>query len=137
MGKSNCPTPGGAAAADLLLAYGSAESTWKNRICQLRKWLLFCDEEGRLPLPATEGDILAYIGYLAAEGRVGPSSAKQYLPVISRLHRDAGILSPTREPFVSSLLKAYENCADALGDYHITRIGFNASTMREIVRKGC
>ena len=46
---------GGVAAENLLADYGWKDSTWRNRVSQLRKWLLFCDEEGRNALPAGEG----------------------------------------------------------------------------------
>lgn len=79
---------------------------------QLRKWLLFCDGEGRSPLPASEGDVLAYIGYLSLDGRVGPRSAHQYVTTVSRCHEDAGYMPPTKIRLVSTLLSAYEKKVD-------------------------
>ena len=59
------PTGGSAEAARLLPDYGRSASTWRNRTSQLRKWLAFCDEDDRCQLPATEEDVLAYLGYLS------------------------------------------------------------------------
>lgn len=78
-------TGGGEAAAQLLMSYGYSQSTWSNRVSPLRKWLAFCDEEGRVPLPANEGDVLAYIGYhiwKAGSARDPPcSTSQQYLNI--------------------------------------------------------
>lgn len=61
---------------------------------------MFCNEEGRSVLPAGEGDVLAFIGYLSLEGRVGPTLAGQYLSAISRYHENAGYESPTKTALV-------------------------------------
>lgn len=80
-------TGGAEAAADILAEFGWAERTWTNRLAQVRKWLSFCEEDGRQALPAEEGDVLAYIGYLALEGWVGPRSVPQYVSAVSRYHQ--------------------------------------------------
>ena len=64
---------GAQAAADLLVDFGWTDRTWGNRISQIKKWFTFCEEDERPKLDATEGDVLAYIGYLHLEGRVGPA----------------------------------------------------------------
>ena len=96
----------------------------------------FCDEEGREPLPASEGDVLAYVGYLSLEGRVGPSSARQYVSAVSRYHVDAGYNSPTHTGMVSRLLKAYENTRNWASGSELCRIGICAADMQRVVALG-
>lgn len=51
---------------------------------QLRKWVIFCDEESRAQLLASEEHLLSYIGFLSQEGLVGPRTAPQYVTTVSR-----------------------------------------------------
>lgn len=127
----------GAEAASLLADYGWSSGTWGNRTSQLRKWLKFCDEEGRDPLPSQEGDVLTYTGYLSKEGRVGPVSAPQYATAVFRYHEDAGYTSPTNTSLVAQCLRAYRLRKDwrAEGD-ELPRIGLAAHDMRRIVDLG-
>lgn len=74
--------------------YGSTTGTWNNRISQLCKYLVFCDEEGRQSLPAEEGDALAFIGYLSLKVIVGPQSPRHYITSLYRYYEDSGFLSP-------------------------------------------
>ena len=53
------PTGNAEVAAELLVAHGGKSQTWANRSSQIKKWMVFCDEDGRDPLPATEGNVLA------------------------------------------------------------------------------
>lgn len=99
-------TKGAERAASMLADYGWADRTWENRVSQLRKWVTFCDDEGRQMLPASEGDVLSYIGWLSIEGRVGSASAPQYVSAVSRFHEDAGYPSPTRTRLVARMLKS-------------------------------
>ena len=69
-------------AAELLLAHRWKPHTWANRSRQIKKWLVFRAEDGRDPLPAGEGDVLAYLGYLYLEGRVGATSCSIITEVI-------------------------------------------------------
>lgn len=84
----NTTTGGAEAAADLLAGHGWSDGTWTNRLSQIRRWLAFCDEDERTA--RTEGDILAYIGYLSLDGKGGPVSARQYFTAVSRYHEDGG-----------------------------------------------
>ena len=129
-------TGGGEEAARILSDFGWASTTWNNRSSQLAKWLRFCDEDDRTPLPASEGDILAYIGYLSLEGRIGATSAPQYISAISRYHELHHIASPTRTPLVKALLNAYAKKHDASEVEERSRIGCDASLMRQILQFG-
>lgn len=113
MGRTG-DTRGSVEVAELLVEYRWAGGTWRHRASQLGRWLAYCDEEGRTPLPAEEGDVLAYNVYLSLEGRVGPSSACQYFSAISRYHEDAGYSSPTGTQLMAILLKAYEKNRDRM-----------------------
>ena len=68
-------TGGAEATATLLAEFGWKERTWGNQSSQIRKRLSCCDEEGRDPLPAEEGDVLEFIGYLSLDGGVSAASA--------------------------------------------------------------
>lgn len=52
-------TGGAEEAAMMMYMYGWADTTWTNSLRQVRKWIRFCEEEGRDALPGTEGDVLA------------------------------------------------------------------------------
>lgn len=129
-------TGGAEAAAELLAYYGWSDGTWRNRLSQLRRWMVFCDEDGRCPRPATEGDVLAYIGYLSIEGKVGPRSVRQYVTSISRYHEDGGFESPTKTRLVRAVMDAYGKKADAEGEVGDVRAGCPAAIMREVVALG-
>lgn len=73
------PTGISQAAVDFLVSHGWEAETSVTRSTQLKKWLVFCDAEGRTPLPASEGDVLDYLGYMILEGRVVPTSVRQYV----------------------------------------------------------
>lgn len=129
-------TGGGVAAADLLAQDQWAESTWRNRASQLRRWLAFCDDDERVALPAEEGDVLAYIGFLSMEGRVAPRSARQYVSAVSQYHLDHGYASPTSTRTVARLLDAYANQAGRVAAGELTRTGCDAGVMRRVLRYG-
>lgn len=126
----------GEEAARLLSEFGWTAGTWKNRTSQLRKWLAFCDEEGRQSLPAEEGDVVAYVGYLSLEGRVSSRSARQYITTISRYHEDAGFPSPTKSFLVSRLLSAFDRKTDREMELQSTRAGLPASAVRRVLELG-
>lgn len=129
-------TGGAEAAADLVAGSGWSEGTWKNRLSQVRRWLAFCDEDDRTARPASEGDVLAYIGYLSLDGRVGPVSARHYVSAVSRYHEDGGFESPTKTRLVKAVLDAYAKKVDAEGEVRDTRVGCPAGVMRRIVEHG-
>jgi hypothetical protein len=58
--------------------------------------------------PASEGDVLAYIGFLKLEGSVSSASLPQYLSTVSRYHELAGVASPKKTALVRSLVRAYD-----------------------------
>lgn len=102
----------------------------------MAKWLRFCDEDMRNPLPADEGDVLAYIGFLSIEGRVSEESLPQYLSAVSRYHELHFLPSPTKTPMVRSLVRAYARRLDTIGTIRDIRVGCPASLMARIVAAG-
>lgn len=90
-------TGGSEEAAQMLDGYSWSDSTWKNRLSKLRKWMKICEENGRSPMPATEGDFIAFIGYLSLNVKVGTVSARQYVTDILRYHEDGGFNSDKDE----------------------------------------
>lgn len=129
-------TGGAEEAADLLAERGWSKRTWSNQVSQVRKWLTFCEEEGRNPLPADEGDVLAYIGYLSLEGRVSAQSAPQYVSAVSRYHINHHFASPTLTVAVRDLLKAFAQKADRAGPIGATRTGCGAVLMKKTLDFG-
>lgn len=77
-------TGGSEDAARLLERHVCADTTFINRTSQVLRWIQFFDEDMRQPLPATEGDVLAFIGYLSLEGRVSGTFLPQYVSAVSR-----------------------------------------------------
>lgn len=73
----------GASRCGLACALGLDGWILDNRGSQVKKWFGFCEEDGRPKLGAAEGVVLAYIGYLHLEGRVGPTSIAQYVTPVS------------------------------------------------------
>lgn len=92
----------------MLSELGWVETIWSSRELQLSKWLHFCDEDLRSALPASTGDVLAYVGYLSIEGRISPASLPQYISAISRYHELHHFPSPTKAPLVRALVTAYQ-----------------------------
>ena len=123
-------------AASLLADHGWRETTWSNRLSQVRKWFAFCEEERRNLLPAEEGDVLAYIGFLPLKGRVSASSAPQYVSAVSGYQINHGFASPTLTPDVRDLQKAYANKARRSGPDHLIRTGCGTPLMMQVLQKG-
>ena len=129
-------TGGAEEAARLLSEFGWSSSTWSTRASQVAKWLHFCDEDMRCALPGTEGDVLAYIGFLSLEGRVSAESLPQYISAISRYHELHHLPSPTRSPLVHALQKAYRRAREDTTITTDIRVGCPATVMRHILRAG-
>lgn len=127
------PTGGAAEAARLLSDYGWSDSTWRNRTSQVLKWLVFCDEDERCPLPATEGDVLAYFGFLSLENRISSISLPRYLTSVSRYHILHHLPSPTNTQMVRAMVVAYSRRRDARRAATLTLVGCSVYFMRKVV----
>lgn len=88
-------------------------------------------------LPAQEGYVLAYIGYLSLEGRISDSSLPQYISAVSRYHKLHRFPSPTLTPLVRSLTHAYARQYQPISRELRVRTGLCATAMRLIVEAGC
>lgn len=120
------------AAVYLLVGHGWASKTWNTCSSQVKTWLLFCDEEDRDQLPVTEGGVLAYLWYLFLEGRIGPSSVRQYVSAVSRFHVLQGLESPTRTLPVRAMIQAYISKTESDRPTQSTRIGLSTDIVRKI-----
>lgn len=129
-------TGGAEEAARLLAEFGWAESTWSTRASQIATWMRFCDEDMRDALPATEGDVLAYIGFLSLKGTVSGDSLPQYVSAISRFHELHYLPSPTKTPLVRALVRGYKRHYDNTATIALIRIGCPAHEMRKVVVAG-
>lgn len=136
MAGSNTETGDAAAAAQFLSAYGWAETTWQHRGSQITKWLRFCDEYDRRPLAATEGDVLAFIGFLYLEGRVSGVSLPLYVRDVACYQVLHNLPSPTSKPLIRALYKAYARNEEEKHVGGQSRIGLPASVMRRVMDLG-
>lgn len=57
-------TVGSEAVAEQLVGYGWSDETCTNRLAQIRRWIMFCDDDNRSARPTEEGDAVAFIRYL-------------------------------------------------------------------------
>lgn len=90
----------------------------------------------RSVLPASEGDLLAFIGYLSLEGRISDTSLPQYVSDVSRLHFLNGLPSPTTTPLIKSLMHAYSRKYQTHATARTLRTGCSATVMRRILDAG-
>jgi hypothetical protein len=132
------PSGSGAAAGRLVEEHLWKPSTRKNRHLQWERWLVFCDEDGRSPMPATSRDVVAYIGWLCLHGRVSAASWPQYVAAISMFHVLAGYPSPPRGHFiVAELLRAGAVAPERGEAGRSTRGGLSAAIMRRVCNLAC
>lgn len=101
---------------------------------RLRRWLAFCDAEGRQSLLAEKGDVLAYIGYLSLEVREDPRPARQYVTTVSSYHEDAGFQMSTKTAFVSRLIKAYAAHGETARERKTAQAGMDAVLARKVLQ---
>ena len=93
-----CATRGAGPAAEAL-----APATWQAYGSVWRRFSAWCEERGARALPATAGDVGAYLAERIAQGRA-PSTITVTAGAISAQHRDAGLPDPTREESVIRLI---------------------------------
>ena len=132
----NFATGGGEEAETLLANFIWSDNTFLSRNSQLKKWAQFCDEDMRSIIMATEGDILAYIGYLSMEGRISDTSLPQYISAVRRFHILHGVPSPTNSPLVKYMMTAYTRGYQAHVKTRLQRIGCSATDMRSVLQLG-
>jgi hypothetical protein len=129
-------TGGASVAADLLSQYCWSDNTWATRSIKWRNWVGFCEQDERRIFPASEGDVLAYIGFLKLEGRVSAASLPQYLSAVSRYHEITGVPSSTKSTLVHSLVRAYARVFDIGAFSRPMRVGLQAAVMRRVLMLG-
>lgn len=80
---------------------------------------MFCNEDGQDPVPAEEGDVVYFIGYLSKQWKAFPASKRQYLSEISKYHEDAIFLSSKRTKLVGDRFYSYWRQVDMEGGERI------------------
>jgi hypothetical protein len=92
----------GAAEASAILTAARRTGTWQSYGSKVRKYLSYCldvvpaaGHRALRPVPASQAQILAYLGWLLREETVSAGSLQGYLSAISSLHQDLGFASPT------------------------------------------
>lgn len=90
----------------------------------------------RFPLPASVGDVVAYIGYLSLEGTLSPRSLPQYVSAVSIYHQLYGLDSPTNHVLIPSLIRAYTRRFDENATPVLIRFGCSAELVHLFLRTG-
>lgn len=72
-----------------------ALGTRKSYASRIRQWEQWCEERGRIPLPADPTHVAAHIAYLGDQGK-SVSTIKTTLAALRALHEDKGFDDPTR-----------------------------------------
>lgn len=103
------------------------------RTNQIARWLRFCEKDVRSSLPAEEGDVLAYIGYLSLNGRIAPESLPRYLSAISQYSEFYHLDFLGKTLLVRALVRPYRRKHEIPSRDGNVRIGLRALTMRRLV----
>ena len=111
-------TPGALMSAKLVADFAWSERTTTARNSQWKTWLMFCQAEGRTPLPVTEAHIIAFIGWLKiardrGERTVGSTSIPQYLSAVRQMQLVLTGEAVPSFPFVGHVLRAYRKWEEA------------------------
>lgn len=89
--------------AEALAARAVAGSTRTAYASAWRGWEKYATARGLSPLPADPRAVALYIGVLVSEGR-SVSTVEKTAAAIARVHRDAGLESPTRAAVVEAAI---------------------------------
>ena len=71
-----------------LLTGSLAPSTYNNYGTGMRRFIVFCNEEGITPLEATAADMLRFTAWLARSGTIAANSLRPYFSAINKFFRD-------------------------------------------------
>jgi hypothetical protein len=71
-----------------LLTGSLAPTTYNINGTGMRRFTVFCTEEGITPLEATEADMLRFTAWLARAGTIAANSLQPYFSVINKFFRD-------------------------------------------------
>ena len=89
---------------------------------KLRKFLSFCESEGKQGVPASAHTIYEYLAFLSLEGAVQPKSWPQYIAVISSMHRDLLLPNPWLDSgLCSTFVQSASKLASAAAEEHPSR----------------
>lgn len=72
---------------------------------KIQKFTRFCDEHGLNLLNCQTTDVLRYVAWLGAEGRIAADSVQPYLSAINRLYQDLGLPAIASGPLVVQVVK--------------------------------
>ena len=122
-----------------LLQAGDELSTMRGRQTKFLRFMLFCDEDGRDALQIDECDIIAYLGWLYEEGRVGSGSVAHYISAINTTLGALGIIPPadrstSGKERILKARKGYQN--RWIGTPAAPRVAMPFGAIFEIARSG-
>ena len=85
----------------------------------MKSYLEFCDLVHNDPVPASPNDVALYIAYLVDMKKLKYASVRQYLCIITNLHKSNGLFDPVSDWNVSHILKGVKR---ELGDSQVGAI---------------
>lgn len=123
--------------AELVTQFAWSERTESSRQSQWKAWVEFCTEDGRQPLPVTEGHLVAFIGWLKLSRErgtrgVGVNSLPQYLSAVRRMHELYVGRAVPHYPFVDVVVRAYGKWEEQHFPKDTVRCGVDATSALRI-----
>lgn len=97
-----------------------------------RVWTAWCAARGEQPLPADPLSVAAYLTGLAESGSP-PSTVTRRLTGIARVHRDAGLISPSEHEGVRRVMRGIRRTAAADGIRPAKARAVDTATVRALV----
>ncbi|MFE4460765.1 hypothetical protein ACFROC_25710 [Nocardia tengchongensis] len=82
---------------DTYLASAAVNSTARTYASAWRRFTAWCEETGRIALPATAHTVIRYLT-AASETSIATSTLEVWRAAIARIHVEAGLLDPTADP---------------------------------------
>lgn len=122
-------------AVDMLVS-GLAPNTYSTYGSAFNKYLLFCAEEGLEPLSAQQSDIVRFIAWVGAEGRVAAGSLQPYLSAINKCFGDHLLPPVALGPMVTAARRALQQCQQAV-TVPESRVHIPADVVLSILRQAC
>lgn len=128
-------------AAELVAQYAWSERTESSRQSQWKAWVEFCTEDDRQPIPVTEGNLVAFIGWLKLSRergtrQVGVTSIPQYVSAVRRMHELYTGRAVPSYPFLESVIRAYGKWEEGNFPKELVRCGVDAQKMLMIWNLG-
>jgi len=113
-----------------------APATDSTKTSQWLKFVRYCESDGHQPLPAAEGTVLSYIGYLFEEDRIHGRSIDHYLSAIRTRHNREGLQSPFVNNHHVDLVRAFRHQDERRGALQDVRAAIPCDVIARIRHLG-